>query len=77
MEPRELAQKYRCPFCDLLVTIDEKACRHCGRLFTDVYRAEMREAYRKNAKEMMPYVVAAFVIVAAIVLALVLIVVAG
>lgn len=76
MEPRELAEKYRCPFCDLLVSIDEKACHHCGQVFSEVHRAEMRAAYEKNAKETMPTVIAAFVIVAAIVLALLLYVVA-
>jgi uncharacterized membrane protein YidH (DUF202 family) len=77
MEPRELAQRYRCPFCDLLVAIDEKACRHCGQVFSDVHRAEMREAYRQNAKAMMPTVIVAFVIVVAIVASLVYYVAAG
>ena len=77
MEPRELGQKYKCPFCDLLVSIDEKACHHCGQTFSDVHRAEMREAYRQNAKAMMPTVIAAFVTVVAIVLALVFYVLFG
>ena len=77
MARRELAKKYRCPFCDLLVAIDEKACHHCGQVFSDVHRNEMREAYRQNAREMMPYMVAAIVIVAAIVFGLALYVMVG
>lgn len=77
MDRRELAKKYKCPFCDLLVSIDEKSCHHCGQVFSDVHRAEMREAFRRNAREMLPTVLAAFVIVAAVVFALVLYVLLG
>lgn len=77
MGRRELAKKYRCPFCDLLVAIDEKACQHCGQVFSDVHRNEMREAYRQNARETMPYMIAAIGIVAAIVFGLALYVLVG
>lgn len=67
IDVRKLAQKYKCPSCDLSVRIDQEKCHHCKQIFSDAMRAEMRTAYQKNVREALPYVILAFVLTVAIV----------